>query len=323
MPAILIAGSAASGKSSLAYGLLALVRDAGRSAAYCKPFSATPDGDADHAFASEVLAEAMGITVGPQPLELSDDLSKALSAITDLSRQNDAVVIEAAEGSPVAELAQAIDARVVQVLPYAPGRNWANAVDEAAVRWGRWLAGVVVNAVPQYRKEAVAAGAAGSQADVATAVIPESRVMIAPTVAQIGERLQAKWTLEPVNEDAIIERYLIGGNIMDNGPTYYGRYRNQAVIARAQRPDIQLASMLPQTRCLVLTGPGEPTEYVKAEARERDIPLLQVPSSTIDTADALDRLLGAATTHHLAKVRHFSALLEQHATAEWLAGVLD
>ena len=98
-----------------------------------------------------------------------------------------------------------------------------------------------------------------------------------------------------MNADTPVERFLIGGNIMDNAPTYYGRFANQAVITRAQRPDIQLASVLPQTRCLVLTGPGEPTECVKAETRERDIPLLQVFASTIETADALDRLIDAST----------------------------
>ena len=84
-----------------------------------------------------------------------------------------------------------------------------------------------------------------------------------------------------MNADAPAERFLIGGNIMDNGPTYYGRYHNQAVIIRAQRPDIQLASMLPQTRFLLLTRPGDPTDYVKA--------------------------------------CHYAALLEQHAGAETLA----
>ena len=84
--------------------------------------------------------------------------------------------------------------------------------------------------------------------------------MLAPKVGQVADHLDAVWTLEPVNADAPVERFLIGGNIMDNGPTYYGRYRNQAVITRAQRPDIQLASMLPQTRFLVLTRPGDPTD---------------------------------------------------------------
>ena len=174
------------------------------------------------------------------------------------------------------------------------------AADEAAGHFGARLDMLVVNAVPQYRQDIVSEGEAESWAEVDALVIPESRVMLAPTVAQIVEHLDAVWTLEPVNADALVERFLIGGgNIMDNGPTYYGRYNNQAVITRAQRPDIQLASMLPQTSCLVLTGPGEPTEYVKAEARERDIPLLQVSLSTIDTADALDRLIDAVTPHSL------------------------
>lgn len=323
MPTILVSGTSRSGKTSLAYGLLARLRDAGRTVAYCKPFSTTPDADADCTFAAEVLAGALGIAVGPAPRPLDGGVDESASAIAELARQHDTVVVEATDGSPATDLAAATNARVVEVLSYSPDSSWPSLVDDAAVRWGSRLAAVVVNAVPTYRRDSVAAGAAASDTAVEVVVIPESRVMIAPTVAQLAAALEAAWTLEPINEDALVERYLIGGNIMDNGPTYYGRYSNQAVITRTQRPDIQLASMLPQTRCLVLTGPGEPTEYVKAEARERDIPLLQVPTSTIDTADALERLLEAATTHSLEKVRHFAGLLEQHADAQWLRDLSD
>ena len=320
MPTILITGPAASGKTSLAYGLLARLRGAGRSAAYCKPFSPTPDADDDHAFASGVLADALGIAVGPSPRPLDGDVAEAEAAIAELRRQHDIVIVEAADGSPAAELAAAVDARVVEVRAYVPEQDWGVAADEAAGHFGTRLDWLVVNAVPPYRRDIVSEGEAESWAEVDALVIPESRVMLAPTVAQIGEHLNAVWTLEPVNADALVERFLIGGNIMDNGPTYYGRYNNQAVITRAQRPDIQLAGMLPQTSCLVLTGPGEPTEYVKAEARERDIPLLQVSLSTIDAADALDRLIDAATPHSLAKVRHYAALLQQYAGPDWLTG---
>ena len=313
MPTILITGPAASGKTSLAYGLLARLRDAGRSAAYCNPFSSTPNADADHLFASEVLADALGIAVGPAPHPLGGGVGEAAAAIAELARQHENVIVEAADGSPVADLAAAVDARVVEVRAYASEQDWGVVADEAAGHWGARLDMLVINAVPPYRQDIVSEGEAESWAEVDALVIPESRVMLAPTVAQIAERLDAVWTLEPVNGDALVERYLIGGNIMDNGPTYYGRYNNQAVITRAQRPDIQLASMLPQTRCLVLTGPGEPTEYVKAEARERDIPLLQVFMPTIEAADALDRLIDAATPHSLTKVRHYAALLQQHA----------
>ncbi len=326
MPTTLIAGPAAAGKTSLAAALLLRLRDAGRSAAYCKPFSATPGDDADHAFASGVLAGALGIAVGPPPRPLSGSVAEAAAAIAELARQHETVIVEAADGgaggqTKAGELAAAVDARVLEVRPYSPEQDWGVAADETAGHWGNRLASLVINAVPPYRLDSVAAEAAQSWAKVDAPVIPESRFMLAPTVAQIAEHLGAVWTLEPVNADAPVERFLIGGNIMDNGPTYYGRYANQAVITRAQRPDIQLASMLPQTRCLVLTGPGEPTEYVKAEARERDIPLLQVFTPTIQTADALDGLLRAATSHSLVKVRRYAALLQQHAGAEWLANL--
>ena len=314
MPVILITGPAATGKTSLAYALLARLRDAGISAAYVKPFSATPDGDADQLFASGILADALGIAVGPAPGPLSASAADAAAAIAELRRQHETVIVEAADGSPATELADAADARVLEVCAYPLLGN--------ASRWGARLACLVVNAVPPYRREAVAASVVESSAAVDAVVIPESRVMLAPTVAQIADHLEAVWTLEPVNADALVERYLIGGNIMDHGPTYFGRYANQAVIARAQRPDILMAGMVPQTRCLLLTGPGQPSEYVKAEARERDIPLLQVSTSTIDTADALDRLIDAATPHSLAKTRHYAALLEQHAGAQTLDGWL-
>ena len=307
MPTILVTGGAASGKTSLAVGLLARLRDAGRTAAYVKPFSPTPDADADHAFASGALADALGIAVGPAPSPPSASVAEAAAAIAELRRQHETVIVEAADGAPAAELADAADARVLEVRAYPPGN---------AVLWGVRLAGLVVNAVPAYKQEAAQAAAPDA------VVIPESRVMLAPTVAQIAEHLDAVWMLEPVNADAPVERFLIGGNIMDHGPTYFGRYANQAVIARAQRPDILMAGMVPQTRCLLLTGPGQPSEYVKAEARERDIPLLQVSTSTIDTADALDRLIDAATPHSLAKTRHYATLLAKHAGAETLDGWL-
>ena len=322
MPTILITGPTRSGKTSLAAGLLAHLHNAGRNAAYIKPFSAATESDADHAFASGVLADSLGIAVGPTPRPLSDGVEDAAAALAMLRDQAGTVIVEVAHGARGAELAGEADTRVLEVHAYARERDWAQAANEAAARWGNRLACLVVNAVPPYRREAVAASAAESSAAVDAVVIPESRVMLAPTVAQIAEHLDAVWTLEPVNADAPVERFLIGGNIMDHGPTYYGRYANQAVITRTQRPDIQLASMLPQTRCLVLTGTGEPTEYIKAEALERDIPLLQVFASTIETADALDRLIDAATSYSLAKARHYAALLEQHAGADTLDGWL-
>ena len=323
MPTISITGPARSGKTSLAAALLARAGGAGSSAAYAKPFSSAPDSDADHEFAMETLAVALGIAVGPKPQPLSTGADSATGILSGLRNLADTVIVELAEGARHADPAIASDTSILEIVPYSPCRDWAGVADEAAVRWGSRLASLVINGVPPYRQEAVATSVAESSAEVQAVVIPESRVMLAPTVAQIANHLDAVWTLDPINADATVERFLIGGNIMDSGPTYYGRYANQAVITRTQRPDIQLASMLPQTRCLVLTGPGDPTEYVRVEALERDIPLLQVFASTIETADALDRIIDSSTAHSLAKARHYAALLEQHAGTELLDGWLQ
>ena len=322
MPTILITGPARSGKTSLAAGLLTHLRDTGRTAAYAKPFSSAAADDPDHPFATQVLASGLGISTGPSPLPLTASADDVATAIAQMRDQAETIIIEAADNSPATELAQALDASVVEIHHYTPGQDWAHTADRAAVNWGARLLAVIVNAVPPYKQDAVADSASESSADVNAVVIPESRAMLAPTVAQIAHHLGATWVQDPVNVDAPVERFLIGGNIMDHGPTYYGRYANQAVITRAQRPDIQLASMLAETRCLVLTGPGEASNYVRAEALERDIPLLQVSTSTIDTADALDHLIDVPTPHSLAKARRYAALLDRHAGAETIAGWL-
>ena len=65
MPTLFITGPARSGETSVAAGLLAHARNAGLAAAYCKPFSADGEADADHAFASGALADGLDIAVRP------------------------------------------------------------------------------------------------------------------------------------------------------------------------------------------------------------------------------------------------------------------
>ena len=152
--------------------------------------------------------------------------------------------------------------------------------------------------------------------------VPEDRVMLGVTVQQISEQLGGRWVQDPVNTDACIDRFLLGGNIMDAGHTYYGRYANQAVIVRAERPDIQMASLMEDTKCLVLTGGSEPTDYVKAEALERNVPLISVTESTLSTAEALASVLERATPYSQTKVERFRLLMRQNLDMEALSAVL-
>lgn len=309
------------GQTSLAAALLVRLASVGRKIAYYKPFSATPDDDQDVAFVTEFLVEHLGLPAVSTPSSIpqeppSEALTRARTQVEQLDQDADMVVVDGPDVSQASGLADALDAKLLLVHGYFPGDS-AETVASAASALGDRLAGVVVNSVPAYRREALAVDLAAQNA-LPSAVLPESRAMLAVSVAQIAAHLDGQWVLDPINTDAAVERFLIGGNLMDSGPNYFGRFANQAVITRTQRPDIQMASFSPGTKCLVLTGAGEPTEYIKAEAFERDIPLIQVRTSTLDTAEALDGLLEGGSPHTLAKVQHFAGLLAQHAAPDSL-----
>ena len=86
---------------------------------------------------------------------------------------------------------------------------------------------------------------------------------------------------------------------------------------RVERPDIQMASMCDKTVCIVLTGPGEPTEYIKSEALKRGVPLMQVRTNTPETAEALNGLIDRADAPACGKsVEHPDRYLDRR--CNWL-----
>ena len=185
----------------------------------------------------------------------------------------------------------------------------------AAKSLGADLAGVIINGVTRHRRMAVEQQVVSVLRSAGTPVlgaIPEDREMLALTVRQVAEFLGGRWIQEPEDAAAWVDRFLIGGNIMDSGPNYFGRYPNQAVITRSGRPDIQMACLTSDTKCLVLTGGEEPTEYIRVEARQRSASVLLVPGSTLEVAESLAGLLEQANPYSEQKLSRFAALMERH-----------
>ena len=347
MPVITIRSPLPSGgKTSLAAGLLAYLHATGRRGAYYKPYSPTPEADADYQFfagplAADAAGGGLGCLAGPPPVALGGRPRNLSATIDQLEAQAGFVIVELAQGTPQSRAPALRRARNLTIARYGqrPPTAAESAGSESAAESIPAESDINESAAPESTPgDADAPDAAAPPVDVLTAVpphrldaaaaagvvaLPESRTLLAPTVAQVAAHLDAEWVQEPVNAEALVERYLIGGNIMDSGPNYFARHRNQGLIVRAQRPDIQLAGMLPQTRCLVLTGPGETSGYIRAEARERDIPLLRVAAGTIATAEALDGLTAQATPHSPEKAHAIARLLQQHAApnplTDWLA----
>ena len=329
MPVLQIAADQpGAGKTSLAGALLLHLAESGKRTGYYKPFSVNPGEDPDVAFVTHsVLAvdppsQAPGPVpplTSPGPSLVNSTADQVQQAVSTIQGQCDLVLLEGPDlatptgqsSSLALELSSLIDSKVLLLIRYAKDFRAAEVLT-AAQSLGDRLAGVLINGVTQYRLREVnqaTEAALMPQGIPFWGTLGEDRSMLAVSVQQVSDYLGGCWAQEPENTEASVERFLIGGNIMDLGPTYFGRYSDQAVIVRAGRPDIQMASLLPETRCLILTGSEDLTEYVKAEALQRGVPLILVESNTMETAEALGGILDHTSALTRRKVDRFLQLL--------------
>ena len=303
------------GKTSVAAGLATLIARSGARVSVCKPVSPAGRTDPDAVYFAQHFRG--GIAVAS-----SDDqagLDSAASAVRSLAGISEHVIVEVANpasgsgaASPIVSgLAERLSAAVVAVFGYAPDTT-AVSVSGAVATLGSGLGGVIVNQTPRYRVQRVQSLVSElSGAGVpAIGALPEDRAMLSLNLDQLEASLGGRWELEPEDGDVWVDRFLIGGNIMDSGAGYFGRYDHQAVITRAERPDIQMASLMQDTRCLVLTGGSRPTEYIRVEAAKRNVPMLLVDQGTVATADAVGGFMSAIVPHARHKAERMADLLD-------------
>ena len=323
-----------SGKTCLAGALAWRKATAGNKVAYYKPLSATPEADPDLAFISSLL-ESLDISQAQVPSPL----------LQPLDGQNLPTGLPENQSRQVSEIIAGLEADFDTVLvewdaPALPPGNPALLIHshtggEDLAAAGQFLAGecqrfgegnsrVLINNVLRHRGREVEGRLVSHLKGQGLSVvgsIPEDRKMLALTFEQVAIHLEGRWVEEPGDQEMWVDRFLIGGNIMDSGPNYFGRYPNQAVITRAGRPDIQLASLTCDTKLLVLTEGEEPTEYIRVEAGKRDASLLVVESSTLEVAARMEEILALANSHHLNKLARFTDLADKH-LADGLDGLL-
>ena len=311
------------GKTAVAAGLATLAGRSGTAVSLCKPLSPAGRADPDAAYFARHFASGDTAVGGPADAAALDTAAAGILAQADAAAHTLVELPNPAEGSGIASplttgLAQRLGARVIAIFDYAAGASAATITGAVAPLNGALddaLAATLLNRTPRYRTRDAGSllaelAAAGIPASFA---IPDDRPMLSLTMTQLAQGLGGRWELEPQDGDAWVDRFLIGGNIMDSGAGYFGRHSRQAVITRAERPDIQMASLMPNghTRCLVLTGGARPAEYIRVEAAKHNVPVLLVDGGTTTTADAVGSLLPAATPHHTHKAARMADLLSQ------------
>ncbi len=321
------------GKTVTAMALALALRRRGLTTAYFKPFCADPHDDADVAFAKEMSAGSDGGRVlEPVPLRVSAIGNATPAAVVeraqaalDPAKDCDVLVVEGAsltvgehDLSDISHhLTRGLNAKVVVALGYQAGPS-ADGLRRISKTFGEDLLGVFVNRAIRHRlhearqilttPEAVEAKILG--------VVPEDRLMLSVSLNEVAKALEGRWVWGEEQGDNLVERYLIGANLMDSGDTYFNRVDNKAVIVRGDRPDLQLSALTGPVVGLINTGGHQPVEYLLHEVEQLDVPLMVTPHRTAAAVKALSDVLEEAHPYHPQKVSRFLDLLVQHCNVD-------
>ena len=315
-----------SGKSSIIGALSLYLREKGKKVSYYKPFSSSASEDPDPPF---IAIELLGVSapvhqVTPPDGPITPELEQTIKAnIEKSSASTDTLFIE----GPDIDSANGVLGQTLHGITGGKRilvSQWdKNSQDNLSSNPSSQEA-IIINGYPLHRSNMVSSQITDAT-DNGTPIIgaiPEDRFMLSVEIQQILDHLDGTWFDEPENTRQLVQKFLIGGNIMDSGPNYFCRHNNQAVITRAERPDIHMACFKGDTKCVIMTGGGKPTEYVQIEARNLDIPLIMVESNTMNTAQSLEGLAGKSVCHNVEKIRHFKNLIEGHLDMQKLDSIL-
>ena len=313
MSVLIVASTKArAGRTALAACLAARFVQAGGKTALAKGFAAADD-DPDAAAFRKLVPEAVSaepvVCAGSAPTD--EEVAEAAKRLKGLARGRDAVVVEGPAGAPECSLAlaRALGGKVVLIVP--PGDDPA----AEARPYDGHLAGVVVNPVPRYRVR-TSPQASRELCEGASVPflgwLPEDRRLVAPSVRALAERLEGEFVVWEENADRLIDHILIGGLVRESAPFYFGSRENVAVLARGDRPDMQLAALQTGTvGALLLTQGARPIEYVFYEAERLGIPVAVVQADTHEAAARLGAVLEGVRFDHPDRLARCLELVEQ------------
>ena len=226
-------------------------------------------------------------------------------------------IIEAASTDPNAnlKLADQLDANILIV-------NAENSdLNDLANLYGSRLGGVILNKTPKY-KRTIYERSLPSNAKL-LGNLPEERALVASNLATIVEYLNAQYVIGEEHDQRLIRDFLIGGLVLDWGPTYFNTRQDAAVVVRGDRPDVQIAALQSESiKALVLTRGIQPIEYVYYEARQRQIPIIVTKDNTADVANHLGAMPINDQFDHPTKLNSMINLLNSHIDLDPLTELL-
>lgn len=331
-----------SGKTATCLGLGKRFLEDGYRVGYLKPLSFQPwrgagrISDEDATFVKEVL------NLSEEPWELSpvvvtseflrkhlrreDEgnlMEKVRSAYEAASKDRDIILLEGGgslrEGYvvslPTPVVARTFSSDILVVVKYSSEVRILDDVLTAEVRLGELLSGVIINRVPADAEDFVSEFALPYLEEHGIkvfGVLPEVPRLAALTVEELIDTLKAKVLTETVDRNALVENLTVGAMTQDAALHRFRKQVNKAVITGGDRTDIQLAALETSTTCLVLTGNLQPSPLVVKQADSFGVSVLLVPTNTMETVEAIERVFGKTRLGQPVKLIQFEELLSEH-----------
>ncbi|MBI4830654.1 MAG: phosphotransacetylase family protein [Candidatus Lindowbacteria bacterium] len=192
---------------------------------------------------------------------------------------------------------------------------------EAKQGLGEGFAGVLFNRVDPKKKSLIETAVVPyltARGVEVFGVIPEDPKLAAVTVREILNALSGKLLCCEDNLDEIVERFAIGAMNVDAALRHFVRMRDKAVITGGDRADIMLAALDTSTKCLVLTGNLYPNEVILSRAQQAGVPVIVVPSDTLETVERFEAMMGRLSIRDKNKVEYAVKTMDKHVSYEAL-----
>lgn len=303
----------AAGKTAIAAGIGKRLLGEGKKLTFLKPAFPSQEGDAD--FMKHLL----------QLAESADVLSPSVEGIKEVADRvgagKDIVIIEGRCGhTPQSgmsrdayQLAKDLKAKVLVVEAYSAGLDKMT-LAETYRGFGANLIGIVINKVPVTQMSKVEKQVSPLFNDTGIPVlgeIPEDRALLTITIAELAAAIQGDFLNNADRSGELIDNVMLGAMAVDSGLEYFGRKGNKAVIARSDRPDMQLAALQTPTRCLVISGNGsQPIRSVCDHAESKKIPIILTKSDVNYAITRVEEALVRARFNQESKLKKLGELLE-------------
>ncbi len=342
-----------SGKTATCLALARYYQGQGKNVGYMKPLSLHPwrignhFADEDAAFVKEILHlpenpwDLSPIVITPDFLNefikqrnTNYYFEKTMESLKQLCEKKDILIVEGSDtlregflfGVNSLAFAQQLCCRIMILIKYRDEIHLLDDALSAEARLGKALCGVIINRVPEealgFIKTAAIPFLEHKNIPVFGA-IPETPTLAALSIGELVDILKAQiLTINP-KLDTCVETLTVGAMTTDAALSRFRKQVNKGVITGGDRTDIQLAALETSTTCLILTGNLHPNPLIIKQAEEFGVAILLVPTNTMETIEAIERVFGKTRLSQPVKLHEFEALFQNHVDIVRLSQQID